>query len=283
MESSRLIVTKGNALIEATYRLTLAEQRLLLLVISKIDSRSGSTTAETEIVVTAKELSEVYQLDDKEGYATLKDVAERLFSRAVIIERPDPDHPSTDRTRTRWVSAIDYAGKDGCLSLYLAPKVIPYLTQLAREFTTYRLRHVSAMRSIHAVRLYEMLAQWRDKGTLQIAVETLKARLGVAVQYRRMYDFKQWVIRPAIEQINAHSDLWVKWDQRKRGRVVEALIFTFGSKAEQKPETKPPSLPKPAKPKLTRAYIERHAQPGESWEEATERCRRKLEQENAGP
>jgi plasmid replication initiation protein len=250
------------------------------IVISKIDSRVGSTTAETEIIVTAKELSEVYQLDGKEGYATLKDVAERLFSRAVIIERPDPDHPSTDRTRTRWVSAIDYASKDGCLSLYLAPKVIPYLTQLAREFTTYRLRHVSAMRSIHAVRLYEVLAQWRDKGTFQIAVETLKARLGVAVQYKRMYDFKQWVIRPAIDQINAHSDLWVKWGQHKRGRVVQALTFTYGPKTEPpKPAVQPPApaKTKPAKTKLTREHVQQHAQPGESWEDAWERLRCKLE------
>jgi hypothetical protein len=35
--------------------------------------------------------------------------------------------------------------------------------------------------------------------------------------------------------------------------------------------------PRPTKPKLTRAYIEQHALPGESWEDATERLRRKLE------
>lgn len=273
MKTSRLIVTKGNALIEATYRLTLAEQRLLLLVISKIDSRSDSTTAETEIAVTAKELSEVYCLDGKEGYAILKDVAERLFSRAVIIERPDPEHLETDRTRTRWVSAIDYASNEGRLSLYLAPKIIPYLTMLAREFTTYRLRHVSAMRSIHAVRLYEMLVQWRGSGQFQVSVETLKTRLGVAQQYKRLYDFKQWVMRPAMKQINEHSDLWVKYTQRKRGRVVDSLIFSFGPKVGQQSEDT--SKPKPFK--LTRAYIEQHAHPGESWEQAEARLRLKLE------
>lgn len=273
MESSRLVITKGNALIEATYRLSLAEQRLLLLVISKIDSRAGTTTAETEIVVTAKELSDVYDLHGKEGYATLKDVAERLFSRAVIIERPDPQRPHTERTRTRWVSAIDYASRDGCLSLYLAPKVIPYLTQLAREFTTYRLRHVSAMRSIHAIRLYEMLAQWRENGQLRIPVETLKSRLGVATQYKRMYDFKQWVIRPAIVQINTHSDLWVKYSQCKRGRTIHTLVFTFGLKAEESDRESARSEPR----RLTRAYIEKHAHPGESWDQAESRLKREME------
>jgi plasmid replication initiation protein len=117
-----------------------------------------------------------------------------------------------------------------------------------------------------------------------------KARIGrgwlegvglVSTGSRMIRDLKARVLNPAIDQINAHSDLYVKWKQHKRGRVVHALTFTFGPKAGQKSEAKPQSPAKSAKPKLMRAYIEQHAQPGESWEEATERCRRQLEQESA--
>jgi hypothetical protein len=66
--------------------------------------------------------------------------------------------------------------------------------------------------------------------------------------------------------------------------VVHALTFTFGPKPESKPATQAdsPAKSKPAKPKLTRAYVEQHALPGESWEEAWERLRRKQVQEAAG-
>ena len=65
-----------------------------------------------------------------------------------------------------------------------------------------------------------------------------------------------------MNDINAHSNLWVKMGQRKRGRRVVALQFTFG-------------LKHPEKKKLTREYIEKHAQPGETWGQAASRLNEK--------
>ena len=262
MQTTRHIVAKANALVEATYRLTLAEQRLLLLVISRIDGRED--LADPTFVVTAAEFADVFGLNGKEGYATLRDAAERLFNRAVIIDRPDPDNPSVTRTKTRWVSAIDYLPHDGRLVLTLAQKILPYLTLLAREFTTYRLHCVSQMRSIHAIRLYETVIQWRGAGILEIDVAALKARFGVEKHYPRLGDFKRHVLTPAVDQINAYSDIQVTWKQRKAGRTVVALTFTFSPKAPTK---------SPAKKTIVdqRGWIEKNARPGESWEQARDR------------
>jgi hypothetical protein len=63
----------------------------------------------------------------------------------------------------------------------------------------------------------------------------------------------------------------VTYSQRKKGRVVEALTFRFGPKAM--PVAAKPAAETATKPKLTRAYVERHARPGETWDQALARLR----------
>ena len=276
--AKHLVVSKTNSLIEATYHLTLAEQRLLLLVIAKIDSRH-ELGAGISHIITTDDLASAFAVPRKQAYELLRDAAERLYGRSVIVHRPDAIDPNKDYTLTRWVSTIDFDGSRGQISLFFAPGILPFISHLRREFAQYQLIHVARMTSIYAIRFYELLIQWRSAGSREVLVEWLRERFDLQDKYTSIRDLKRFVIEPAVEQINAHSDLWVSWEQRKRGRVVEALIFTFGPKAEQKPETESQpassSNSKPAKPKLTRAYVEQHAQPGESWEEAWERLRRK--------
>ncbi|WP_420827313.1 hypothetical protein [Halochromatium salexigens] len=102
-------------------------------------------------------------------------------------------------------------------------------------------------------------------------VNWLRERFDLQGKYSNIRDFKARILKPAVEQINAHSDLWVNWEQQKRGRVVHALTFRFGLKAASVAELQ--SKPSP-KRKLTRAYVESHARPGETWEQAEERLRR---------
>ena len=150
--------------------------------------------------------------------------------------------------------------------------IVPLLCRLREQFSRYRLEHVAQFSSSYAIRLYELLIQWREKGARTVEIEWLRERFDLGDKYQNIRDFKARILKPAVEQINAHSDLWVEWEQHKRGRVVHALTFTFGLKqpaAEAKPASKPKT---PAK--LTRADVERHARPGETWDQAETRLRR---------
>lgn len=279
-------VVQSNALTTASYKLTLVEKQILLLAVAKVRDCGESLDPSTPVVVSALDLVEIFGADPSNAYKYLKSATELLYERSVTIDRPDPDNPKLRFTRTRWVAALDHFPTEGRISLFFSPKVLPYLTNLAREFTAFQLQHTTDMTSVYAIRIYELLCQWRRRGELEVTLDWLRERFNLPESYDDVRRLKSRVIVPAIEQINAHSDLWVKWEQHKRGRVVHAMTFTFGPKAEQKPEAESrpasPANSKPAKPKLTRAYVERHAQPGESWEEAWERCRRQLEQETAG-
>jgi plasmid replication initiation protein len=255
-------VTKSNVLVDATYRLTLAEHRVMLLVLSRLDPRPGATV-ESSHEIDAQTYSATYAVGMDAAYVQLNEAAERLFNRAVIIRRPDPDNPEIIYTKTRWVQAVDYVQDQGRIRVLLADRILPYLTQIAREFTSYRLAHVAPMTTVNAVRLYEMLTQWRSRGTLEVSLKAFQDSLALNGRYPRYYDLKRFVLNPAIRQVNAFSDLRVSLSERKHRRQVKTLLFTFTAAEEIA------VLPAPSpKPKLTRQYIEHHARPGETWDDA---------------
>jgi plasmid replication initiation protein len=259
-------IVKANGLIEASYRLTLVEKQVILLAVAQI-GRRVDVTEKTPLSVTAQDLIDTFQAFPKDAYGQLQAAVEQLANRWVTIDRPDPDDPDLTRTKTRWVHAIDYKPGKGTLRLYFAPKVLPYLTNLAREFTQYRLHNTAGMTSVYAVRIYELLVQWKSKGELDVEVDWLREKFDLPASYSNIGELKRRVVQPAINQINKHSDLWVKLGQRKSGRSVVALTFTFGSKSEKTAD----STKSPPKKRMTTDEMAKFAKPGESWEELKRR------------
>ena len=259
-------IVKANALVEASYRLSLVEKQVILLAVAQIGQRQD-VTEKTPFTISARDLIDTFKMNATDAYGQLEAAVEQLANRWVTIDRPDPDDPDLERTKTRWVQAIDYKPGKGTLRLYFAFKVLPYLTRLSKEFTQYRLQNTAGMTSVYAVRIYELLMQWKSKGEVEVELDWLRSTFELPPSYSGISDLKKRVIKPAVEQINKHSDLWVKSDQRKSGRNVVALTFTFGEKVEKKLD---PEKPAPKK-RMTTEEMAKFAKPGESWEELKRR------------
>lgn len=250
-----LTVVKSNKVVEASYMLTLAEQRVLLSCIAQIDS-TAVLTEEYRFEVTASGVADLVGIENLSNtYRDLKTAAEKLYERSVTIDDPDPDNPKITQRKTRWISSIDYVPGEGKVVLSFAFGIIPYLSQLSREFTKYKLKHVARFESVYSIRLYELLVQWNSSGEREIEVEWLKNQFQVGDKYSRLVDLKKRVIDPAVEEINKHSNLWVKYGQRKSGRTITHFQFQFGLK------DKPYSL---ERKQITEEEINRQAKPGET-------------------
>ena len=269
-----LTVVKSNRVIEAGYRLTVMEQLILLNCIGKVDSRR-SLKVNKVFDVSVGELAELMQ-GNKNKYRVLKEASERLLSRVVTINNPYPDRPRVTQLKTHWVSSVEYMPDDGVIRLAFAPKITPYLSELSSEFTRYDLANVGGMKSMYGIRLYEMMMQWRAKGSLEIEIAQLRERLKIEDKYKAIKDLKKCVIDPAIMDINEHSDYTIESTQKKTGRRVTHLTFTF--KARQADKLKTRSLNERMVYGVPRAEVEAKARKGESWPTAAAR----IKSENGG-
>lgn len=262
-------VYKSNALVQASYKLSVYEQRIILAAIAQV-RRDQLLTDRHLYRISAQEIAEMAGVKVDRAYGLIKEAAERLFERRVMLHKEANGGPASSLL-TRWVQAVEYIETEGTVGLQFAHRMLPYLAQLTEQFTHYALNDVARMTSAYAIRLYELLVQWRDKGERTIEIDWLREALQLDGKYPDVQNLKRRVIEPAVDQINELSPLWVKWEQRKTGRRVTHFVFTFGEKKAQK-SAKENEKPKPKR--LTRAVIEREARPGETWEQAKERLER---------
>lgn len=270
---SDLQVVKSNQIIEASYRLSVAEQRVILSAICQV-RRDKPVTDEVLYSVTAAEIAHLCGTDPKTAYRDLQSAAERLQTRRVtVMLEPDGVTIRSKRRRsTCWVQTVDYIDQEGRIELRFGKDILPYLTGLQREFTRYALSDVAKMTSAHAIRLYELLVQWQGSKR-DVPLEDFRRWLQLEERYPLMADLRRWVLEPAIEQINEHSPLQVSWSPRKTGRKVTHLVFDYAPKKPAKAVSKGPdgAQAKRKGGKLTDADIARLARPGESWEAARAR------------
>lgn len=72
------VVTKANALIEASYNLTLNEQRIILACAAKVDGRKPMPR-EAVFVLDVDEFVELFGSDPKNAYAEMEEAASKLY------------------------------------------------------------------------------------------------------------------------------------------------------------------------------------------------------------
>jgi plasmid replication initiation protein len=219
------IITKANALIEASYNLTLNEQRIILACAAKLDGRKPMPR-DAVFVLSVEEFIDLFGSDPKNAYAEMEEAATKLYERDIRrIE-------GTTRKRLRWVYMAEYKKGEGKVRLGFSPEIAPYLTMLHKRFTSYKLEDVASLRSAYAIRLFEMLVQFSETGLFVISVVDFKLRLGLDEKYDRFSNLKARVIDPAVKDLVTKTSLDIAWQGIKKGKTVERLEFRFSEKQQ---------------------------------------------------
>lgn len=230
---NRKLVVKDNALVSAAYRLTLAEQRLILLAI--IDARELGLEIDEkhELEIKASSYMSAFNVSRQAAYMALKEAAKTLMKRTFHYTYVSSKN-NLRHAFSAWVQYIDYSEQEASVKLIFATKVIPLICKLEKQFTSYELVQVSELTSAYAIRLYELLMQWKSVlKTPVFALEEFRESLGVdASEYVQMHNFKSRVLDVAVAQINEHTDITAKYEQHKAGRKITGFSFTFSHKKD---------------------------------------------------
>ena len=230
-----MLVVKDNALIGASYNLDVVEQRLILLAIVEARETGKGINANDALTVHASSYIEQFKVERHTAYTVLKEASKDLFSRQFTYQELSKKGNITTIT-SRWVSQIGYTDDEASVQLIFSPAVVPLITRLEERFTSYELSQVARLGSKYAMRLYELLIAWRSVGKLQVELQDLRNKLGLsATEYKAMGDFKRNALDLALTQLNEHTDISVKYEQHKKGRLISG--FTFRFKVKTKPQS----------------------------------------------
>lgn len=232
MPEKKLTIYKANQIIEAGYKLSLNEQRVILCCIAQIRSQE-SLLVNDEFELTAKDFASIFSVSKDRAYHSICEVSDTLFNRYIVIDNPYPDKPKVKSVKMRWISSIKTMPEEGRLILSFSKDILPFLCELKGRFTRYELKNIGNMKSTYGIRLYELIMQWQNVGTRKVEISWLKKQFQIEGLYTDICDFKKRVIQPAVNDINRYSNFDISWTQIKNGRMVSHLIFKFKEKPQQ--------------------------------------------------
>ncbi len=228
-ECNKLVV-KHNKLIEFKGKMTTNELKLFSLIISDVREQQEKQFERYNINISV--LKETTK--DKNFYDYISDVAFKLEDKRIIVEKLN-NKGKRYRTSIRLINKPEITDESKELALHIDKDLIPYITDLRREFTRYEIENILRLSSNYSIRLYELLKQYQTISKREIKLEELKGYLGLEKnQYSRIYDFERWVLKVAKGEINEHTDLKIDYEKLKTGRRITSILFKIEARDQDR-------------------------------------------------
>lgn len=224
------LVVKSNALVNAMMDLGLQANRFLAFAISCLDRRQEPQPGmPLEIEIDVPGFAEAFQIDLKNAYREVENLADQLQRKIIQFESKPGE-----RIKVGIINRQKYIDGEGRVWLRFDEDLVPHVIGLKEKFTKYRIKDVYQFNSANTWRVYELLKQKKDLGKREFELEEFKIKVGVLGRYKCIGDLKKRIIDPAIEEINATSDIKVQYDQNKRGRRITSFIFYIAENRDTK-------------------------------------------------
>jgi plasmid replication initiation protein len=227
-EQNHEFIVLHNNLIEARYRLTLQEKRIVLWLASQV-TKFDEDFKEHHLGV--KEFAELTNTKGENLYTDLQLITRRLMQRIITI-RPIGEKRLI---QVAWLGAADYKIEKGIISLSFHPHLKPFFLQLKRNFTKIDITDIMGLQSAHSVRIYEILKQKEYIGNRVISIKDIRDYCGISEEkYQQVHDLKRKVLDISRREINEKTDIEISYSMIKDGRKYVAVSFDIKNKVNNK-------------------------------------------------
>lgn len=215
-KKGRGVVLKANALIEASYRLTVSEQKIVMALASLVQPEDENFK---EYSFTIKDFMALIGIKNKSKYREVQETTKKLMQKVFEFRQGNV------LTQVAWLAGAQYHEGEGRVDLCFAPWLKPFLLELKSHFTKYKLENVIQLNSSYSVRIYELLKQYETIGTRFFKVDELRYILYVEDLYPLYANFKSKVLLVAQKELAEKTDICFTFEEVKTGRKVTGLKF----------------------------------------------------------
>jgi plasmid replication initiation protein len=231
LNTDNYVVMANNMILHSASNLSLNELKLLRFVIMQTEKDEKELFTYT---IPAKDLAKMLEIKQKDFYKKLKTMAKHLMQEVIYIG----DDSKKEWVMFHWVDVCRY--KKGNVTIKLSDELKPFLIELRGNFARYRLSEIISLKSIYAIRIYEILNGYLNENNLpyadnaveiSVSVEELRKATDTVKKFERPYDFKKKVVDVAIREINDKSKYHVTATPYKSGKAIVGFDFLIESQA----------------------------------------------------
>ncbi|MFA6195969.1 MAG: replication initiation protein [Sulfurimonas sp.] len=214
------VATQSQEMIYSKMNYSLNEQKLLLTIIAQINSKSSEIEPKT---ITLKEMSEFYgkKVESRDLKRTLDSLNAHFWLKV-----------DKSYIQTSMFSEIRVEEKSSDITFVFSKRVEAHLLNFNNglRFVQTNIKNIIPLNCKHAIRIYQLLkfSMWEAKETKKdffIELEELKKILMTPKSYNDFSLFNSYVLKPALEEINAHTDINFSYEIHKTKQKVTGISF----------------------------------------------------------
>lgn len=245
------IVSEHNDLIRSTANMTSLSLKLFEIAVSAMDSREKQPSHEVRI-----NKEQIYNALGIKG--TSKN---QQLSKALNTLRKSSNFEITTEQNGEihdiGITPVYYADNNYSSDyavIRFAPEILPFITDLKKNFTQYQLNDILHLKNKYAVSMYRWFTmnyrqyeyyansgkrredQIEKYANPEITLEELRKLTGTEKKYSAFYDVRRYIIDPICNEITKHTKYNITYDRIKSGRKVVAIKLHISKKGEKKVE-----------------------------------------------
>lgn len=222
-------VVQANELLEGKQNLKLNSAKIMRALIMQIKPDDDELKS---YLITVQDLAKMLNVSAANLYRDMDSITDDILTNHVAIK----DSRQGKFIKIQWVTACAYEKGVG-LAVKMNPLLKPFLLGLKEKYTQYQLENILAMKSVYAIRIYELLQKEQiirympENGvTIVLTVKAIREACDCEKKYSKISQFKSKVIDVAVREIVRCTGYSLEYDCIKNGRSIEAFRFKINLK-----------------------------------------------------
>lgn len=234
-KKTNYMVVQANSMILGRQNLTLNEAKLVRIVIMQIVRDDVDFKP---YVININDLASMIGIDSSNIYRDIRAICTGVMSKHLEIQSEDGSWE-----QYQWVSTCKYNSKTKKVEIQLNESLKPFLINLEQYYTQYKLEEALAMKSVHAVRIFELVQERinmrsipRNGLTVYLPLETIREacdlnvwdKSGKVVVKRKLdkiSQFKEKCLDIAVREIERVTTYTLNYTPVKEGRTIIGFNF----------------------------------------------------------
>lgn len=236
MKNITAVQKQHNKITAARYEYTVWEKRIIYQVIRHIqlsEQKGAHQTNLFEDLIVRFSVNDILQ-GESTNYHVVKKAVRNLHSRTFEMENNDT------WLMVGFINWAEMKKGSGHIEIEISKKILPYLRELASNFTTYSPVVAMALKSIYSQRFYEFCSRFKDTGHWNVSIDDLRNMLKLDDKYQLYGSFKSRVLETARKELQelynndesdicfgytevktkknvTHLQVWIKWKKKNKG------------------------------------------------------------------
>ncbi len=223
-----------NRLLHAISKLSVNERRLIMFLSPIVRLETAKNPKQRTFFVPAVDYANEFNISKKTVYRTLANVAKSMQHKPFFYWVWRKNH--YNERGVAWFSECEYMKEQGGIEVVLDTTVLEMLTVFDKnnQFTKYQKEYIAKLGAYGLV-LFELIAScmYQEHKQKTYTIEYLREKFDCKERYTIISEFKRNVLDKAIKDIEKHTSYRISYKQKKRGRIISEIVFSFGDDAEK--------------------------------------------------